>query len=297
MELNHLRYFYEVAKQGGFTRAAKSLRVSQPSISKIVRLFEEREGVKLLDRGKRSVTLTEAGKVYFQSCEAVFGEIGELRKKMGEWGGEVSGDLSIGASDNLCNYVLPELLQRFSEKNRKVTLKLFSGTSTQIRDQLRRGKTDIGVFYTASREPGFRSERIGFVEFVVVCSTKSRIGRMSPLRLSSLGAEGYVGCWSEDYVQPYPTFGMLGSIGIKPTISFESNSQETQKRIVIRGEGYAVLPRFMVEAEVRARLLRIVPTPRSIGTEVYLVTRKGKTLSRAANLLAEALRSDLASLI
>jgi DNA-binding transcriptional LysR family regulator len=53
MELNHLKYFYEVAKRGSFTGASKTLRVSQPSISKIVQLLEEREGVKLFNRNKK----------------------------------------------------------------------------------------------------------------------------------------------------------------------------------------------------------------------------------------------------
>jgi DNA-binding transcriptional LysR family regulator len=52
MELNHLRYFFEVAREGSFTSAARKLRVSQPSISKLVRILEEREGVLLFDRGK-----------------------------------------------------------------------------------------------------------------------------------------------------------------------------------------------------------------------------------------------------
>ncbi|RZA04544.1 MAG: LysR family transcriptional regulator, partial [Proteobacteria bacterium] len=52
MELNHLRYFYEVAKAGSFTNAARSLRISQSALSKTVALLEAREGVKLLQRSK-----------------------------------------------------------------------------------------------------------------------------------------------------------------------------------------------------------------------------------------------------
>src|SRR5437764_346716 len=123
MELNHLKYFYVVAKHQSFTKASKELRVSQPSISKIVRQLEEREGVRLLDRAKRSeVRLTEVGKIFYSSCDHIFREIANLKTRLSLQNDECIGDLLVGASDNICNYVLPRVLRSYRVEYPKVNL-------------------------------------------------------------------------------------------------------------------------------------------------------------------------------
>ena len=72
MELNHLKYFYEVARAGSFTAAARNLRVSQPSLSKTVALLEAREKIQLLERSKKGVTLTKIGMEVYTRCEKIF---------------------------------------------------------------------------------------------------------------------------------------------------------------------------------------------------------------------------------
>src|SRR5689334_13386897 len=114
MELNHLKYFYEVARLGSFTKASRALRISQPSISKMVKLLEGRQNVKLLDRSKRGgVHLTPTGKRFFESCISIFGEVETLKNVVDHEKVECAGDLAIGASDNICNYMVPDILEPF----------------------------------------------------------------------------------------------------------------------------------------------------------------------------------------
>jgi len=72
MELNHLRYFFEVAQAGSFTEAARRLHVSQSALSKAVATLEDSEGVELFTRTKKGVTLTSLGAEVFKRSHAIF---------------------------------------------------------------------------------------------------------------------------------------------------------------------------------------------------------------------------------
>src|SRR4051794_10945689 len=79
MEVNHLRYFFEVARGGSFTAGAARLRVSQPAVSKLVRVLENSVGGPLFERSRKGISLTALGRAYYERCERIFGAVEELR--------------------------------------------------------------------------------------------------------------------------------------------------------------------------------------------------------------------------
>lgn len=277
VELNHLRYFYEVARLQSFTAAAKALRVSQPSVSKLVKQLEERQNVRLLDRNRRGgVRLTPVGQRFYASCQQIFGEIQNLTHLIAHEREECAGDLSIGASDNVCNYLLPEIFGPFYKRHPKVSLKLFSGTSEDIKKELLEGRVELGIFYAQPSEPQLMAESMGFVEFVIVTAGKRAVS------FQELAELPFVGSRATDYSKQYPVLKMLNSVGVKPKTVIETNNQETQKRLALKGLGYTVVPIHMVRAEIAAGKARVTKLPKRIGSQLYLVTRKNKTLSKPA---------------
>lgn len=283
MELNHLKTFYEVARRGGFTAAARALRVSQPSLSRTVRLLEESEGVRLLERGKKGVTLTPEGKTFFEACARIFAEVEQLHLAVARGPGEISGELSLAASDNLCNYVLPRVLPGFSRAHPKVKVRLYSGTSEQILGELRAREGELGLFYTEVKDKRtFDSEPLWEVEFVPVCA---------PGLTGDLSTLGFVGSRQADYAKAYPALAMLRSLGVEPRTVVETNNQETQKQLVLAGLGYTLVPRHMVEEDLRAGRLRRLKVARTLKGRVYLARRRGQAASRAAEAMRDALRS------
>ena len=77
MDLESLKSFYHVAKEGSFSRAAKVLHVSQPAMSVRIKTLETELGERLFDRARQGVALTEAGAVLFESAEKIFGDVEE----------------------------------------------------------------------------------------------------------------------------------------------------------------------------------------------------------------------------
>lgn len=287
MEIQHLRYFYEVARAKSFSAAGQKLRVSQPAVTKQVKLLEESVGEKLLDRTKRGgVTLTETGQTLYESCQRLYQEFDQLKEALKEKSTTISGELSFGASDNLCNHKLPPLLKKFTSKYPGVIPRLFSGTSNEIWAQCLLGSIEFGIFYTAIEHPLIEREKIGWVEFVLVRAPDFKC------RLEDLENVPCIGSLRTDYRDPNPAYVMLGQLGIRPKVVIGTNEHEVQKNLAIAGLGYSMLPLILVEKELKSGLLKRITAPKKVGSNIYWVKRKGRTLSKAAQMFITHLKDN-----
>jgi DNA-binding transcriptional LysR family regulator len=294
MELNHLRYFYEVAKAGSFTAASKALRVSQPALSKTVAQLEDREGVRLLDRGKKGVVLTEMGELVYAKCDGIFRELQDLADQVRGKGTRCEGPMRIGSSDHIANYLLPSVITSFHRKYPKVVPSLFTGTPNDIVAKLSARELELGLFFTKVHAPEIEYRAIGTVEFAAVYRPEE--GRRFPKSPSERKAFfeqlGFIGSRATDY-RKHPAEEMLDALGAEPKMHLEANNQETQKKLCLAGYGFAVLPRFMVEAELKQKSLAEIPGMRKMTADIHLAQRKGLTLSTPAQKFLEAIEKGL----
>ncbi len=290
IEFNQLRYFYEVVKAGSFTQASKKLRVSQPSISKMVKQLEESQNLRFLDRTKKGVILTPLGKLLFERAEKVFSEMESISSSLQDTLDHCEGELWLGASDNVCNYLLPPLIKEFRSQHFKGNIKIYSGVSQILLEKIKDFRMELGILYTPSKNKEFQSEKLCFVEFVRVVSPE--IHKKKSL-FQVVMEKQFISSDSLDYSKPYPVLKMLRSIGIRPDIKIEANSLETQMRLTIEGVGYSILPKPMVATELKRRTLIEVPFHKKIGTPLYLVKLRSRTLTRTAELFADFLKTKL----
>lgn len=147
IQLEQYRVFAEVAAQKSFSRAAENLYISQPAVSRTIRLLEEALETKLFTRQARGVTLTQAG-------EALYGYVGQALHLLS--GGEqyleklkglTHGTLTVGASDTICQHYLLPYLEDFHRDHPGVSLKVTNRTSRETLALLRQGRADIGVVH------------------------------------------------------------------------------------------------------------------------------------------------------
>ena len=129
--LSQYRIFYEVARCGNISRAAKELYISQPAISKAISKLESNLETVLFLRNSRGVTLTEEGEYLYEQIKTAFICIqnGEERiKKMNELG---VGHLTIGVSTTLCKFLLLPSLSKFKKENPHIKIKIMCQTSSE----------------------------------------------------------------------------------------------------------------------------------------------------------------------
>ena len=114
MDIRLLEYFLAVAKFGNITRAAEQLHVTQPTISRQLMELEEAMGTSLLIRGKRQVTLTEAGVLFQQRAEEIVSLMEKTVRDIMDQDALLGGTVTVGCVETCVSRMLPKVLSGFS---------------------------------------------------------------------------------------------------------------------------------------------------------------------------------------
>lgn len=150
MELRVLRYFLTLARENNISRVAEALFITQPTLSRQLAELEEELGVKLFERGKRKVTLTEDGMLLRRRAEEMIELEDKVEREFRQRNDNLSGVISIGAAETKAVEILPKLITSFREKYPAVTFDIQSDIATSVKEGIDRGVLDIGLVI----EPG-----------------------------------------------------------------------------------------------------------------------------------------------
>lgn len=181
-----LKVFYSVAKHLSFTQASKELYISQPAITKHIRELESLYGVRLFDRLGNKISLTNAGKLMLEHCEQILAAYRRLEYDMNLLKNEWTGDLRLGASTTISQYVLPPILARFTEKYPKVNVTLMDTNSRNIEQALQNHDIDLGLVEGVFRLPSLKYEPFLHDELVPVVGTQSKLAKKDEIGLDEL---------------------------------------------------------------------------------------------------------------
>lgn len=181
-----LKVFYSVAKHLSFTQASKELYISQPAITKHIRELESLYGVRLFDRLGNKISLTDAGKLMLEHCERILAAYRRLEYDMNLLKNEWTGDLRLGASTTISQYVLPPILARFTEKYPKVNVTLMDTNSRNIEQALQNHDIDLGLVEGVFRLPSLKYEPFLHDELVPVVGTQSKLAKKDEIGLDEL---------------------------------------------------------------------------------------------------------------
>ena len=152
--LSQYKIFYEVAKAGNISKAAKELYISQPAISKSISKLEDSLGVSLFTRNSRGVQLTSEGELLFHHTESAFEALIRGENELKRIKDFNIGHLRIGVSNTLCKYILLPYLKGFIEKYPHVKITIESQSTTHTIAMLEQQHIDLGLIAEpSSRKP------------------------------------------------------------------------------------------------------------------------------------------------
>lgn len=149
MELRHLKYFVTVAKTLNFSEAAKQLFITQGTLSQQIQQMEGEMGIRLFDRTKHSVALTEEGEELFPLAIQTLSTAEDCHNKMRDLKGTLTGTLRIGTTSSFTS-LLTETVRKFIRDYPNVHLKIQSETATEIIENLCEGKLDLALSFKPS---------------------------------------------------------------------------------------------------------------------------------------------------
>ena len=145
MEIRVLNYFLVVAREENITRASEVLCITQPTLSRQLTQLEEEVGIQLMVRGKRKVTLTEAGILLRRRAEEIIELVDKTEKELQEQEKLVSGEISIGSGEMEGTKIFPKLFKNFKERYPRVRYELYTGNADQIKEKIDQGLLDFGL--------------------------------------------------------------------------------------------------------------------------------------------------------
>jgi DNA-binding transcriptional LysR family regulator len=261
-ELGHLRHFFEVARQGGFTRAAAILRAQQPNMSRSVRLLEDRLGVRLIDRGGRRFALTTAGARVFAACVRIFADVEQITRIAEEERGALAGPLRIAAGGVLASRVIPEALAHLTVAHPRLWPMVFVSPASM-------GMARMAMAY----------------RFVV---RKDRAKHRATLA-SFIGSREV----EDPRATKFPTLDRLRSKVPEAQIRISSNDVEAHLRMVESGLGVSILPELLVaDGLARGRLVDVFRGER-YEFPVLVVMRRTHMPTAGARALLDSIRAQL----
>jgi len=283
INLNHLFYFYEVARRGSFTRAARDLLVAQSALSVQIKALEASLGTPLFDRRRTGVELTEAGQRAYSAAERIFSETDQLVADLSQTGRQVSGGVSVGTVNSIGMYQLPEVLSDFRKKFPDVRVRVDFRESEAVMEQLFQGRSDVAIVPWQRPYSDLNAVPLARHKMFLVAPPDHALASQERVTLHDLEKFPFVG-----YHEGMHTRSMIDALFKRMSLSIEyaieSSNSATIKQMVLAGMGLAFLPEIAVAAELRrGQLVRLDVPPLMLHQDVTLYTRKNRTLTRTAS--------------
>ncbi|WP_377349025.1 selenium metabolism-associated LysR family transcriptional regulator [Pontibacillus salicampi] len=170
MNFTQLEIFHTAAIKKNFSETAKTLHMSQPSVSMYIQQLEESLNTVLFKRTTKKIYLTPAGELLFQSAEAILNKVHDTRKQLQQLSESIHGNLIIGASLTIGEHILPYLFGAFKQQYPDVTIVLKIYNSEQIIKKLDNGEIHLGFIESMISYPEFVQEPFMEDELVIISS-------------------------------------------------------------------------------------------------------------------------------
>jgi DNA-binding transcriptional LysR family regulator len=295
MNLNQLLIFHKVAEEGSISRAAESLFISQPAVSKQLAEFEQSFGARLCDRLPRGIRLTEAGRVLYDYSRQIFSLEKEAERALSDLEGLQRGHLSLGASTTIGVYLLPGIMTAFRNRYPGIELHLEIGNTERIQRLLLESAIDVGFTEGFVASPDLVSEVFLEDELVVIASPQNPLLSEAPVTLDRLRSEPFVIREKGSGMQAVIDRALHErNVEIQPAMTL--GSTEAIKRAVTMGAGIAIVSRLTLGLERQAGKLAVVPVrdfswPRSL----HRVQLRGRHESPAVRAFHERMARSLRS--
>lgn len=281
MDILHLSYFLEVARKKSFTKASQTLRVSQPSISKVIKTLENELNVTLLERTGREIELTDAGKVVFEKAQHVVLEFQDLTSELGEIFNLQRGEITIGLPPMVGARFFPKVIGLFRQTYPHIQIKLIEVGSKQIERGVEEGTLDIGVIALPASLEGL--ETFSFVNeaLCVVLHLDHPLAEKHEITLSALKEEPFV-LYKEDFSLYDHILDQCQSRGFRPAIACQSSQWDFIGEMVGAKLGIALLPETICKELDKERFRCIPLTDPVIPWKLAIIRKKNRYLSFAA---------------
>lgn len=292
MELEPTRVFVKVVQQGSFSRAAELLKLPKSTVSRTVSRLEAESGTKLLLRTTRSLTLTAAGRAFYENCAGPVQALEHARKSLDGQDNVVVGNVRVTAPEDFGSRVVSPAVGQLMQEHPGLVFELHY--TDKIVD-LVKGGYDLAVRIGRLAPSRLKAKRFGDIVMVAVASPEYLKQRPAIRKPQDLVTHD---CMMFTPRSPSPTWtlrsaGKSVTVPVKPKLVV--NQMSSLVALAVQGAGVALLPLFLCREELQSgRLRRVLPDWKSDTMPVSVVSPIGSAGSGRLRLIVDKFAEAIA---
>jgi DNA-binding transcriptional LysR family regulator len=275
LTLRRLEIFVRVADTGHVTTAAEQVGLTQAAVSMALAQLEEYHGGALFERRGRSLVLNEKGRLILPPAREILSQVKELRRMLDTSWDEPVGQLRIGASTTIGNYLLPLLMGEFTRRYPQAEVQLHVGNTEMIARDVVAGELDIGLIEGPCHAPELECTFWRKDELLVVCAPQHLWTEMEMVGRDELLAETWIirepGSGTREV---FETAMGLGATELEHRL--ELGHTEAIKKAVQAGLGVSCLSGLALEIELELGRVAEVSTDLALQRELSIITSRNR---------------------
>lgn len=294
MDLNKLNFLVTLSECGSFTDAAERLFTTQSSVSKVIKALEDEVGIRLVDRSKRKIAITEQGKVVVQHAKSILASYNYMMRDISGYVSEHAGEVKIAVIPTMAHYNFPTFLAEFRKLYPTVTLTIEESESISALDKLDMMSCDLCFIQSEHLDRRkFRKIVISQDRLVAVLPKNHRLAERPQIALRELEKESFL---QQSLSTPLinPILDICKKAGFNPSISYIGKHHENIVSMVEINMGVSLMMQRAAEF-FKTEEVVIVPLEEEVVSEFSLVRKQKRDLVQAANLFWEYMQSSCIS--
>jgi LysR family transcriptional regulator, hydrogen peroxide-inducible genes activator len=293
ISLKQLRYFDAVVRSGHFGRAADQCAVTQPALSMQIQELERTLGVQLVERGRKGVILTEAGREIASRAERVLADVRDIVDTAHRQRGTLAGSLHFGVIPTLAPYILPAALPLIRDQFPGLDLHLRETQTQTLVDELLQGGLDLLLLALPVEHPDVETIQLFTDRFLLALPTSREVAASRVLATPELLQQDRLLLLEEGHCLRDQALSFCKLRRVDNIDTFGASNLSTIVQMVANGLGMTLLPELSVDLECRRGAIKLMrfadPEPRrEIGLAFRKTSPRRKDFAALGELIARA---------
>lgn len=293
-KLSVMHAFRRIVERGSFARAAEDLGVSPALLSREIKLLEESLGTSLLTRTTRSMSLTDAGRIYYDEASDILNSVSHIENRIREGAGTVRGHLKVNASSSFGQTVIAPFLPKFlsTYPDLKLTLSL----DDRVVDMVE-GGFDVSIRIRSTMpDSALVARKIGVMRQRIYAAPAYLEQSGTPSQPEDIAHHRVVGFLLADHLTSWKLQGPSGRTTIDVDPPIRVGNSLALRDLLIAGQGIGTLPDFVSNEPVsRGELVRVLPEYELPAPEIFAVTSSRLGMDAKVTAFLDHLQAALRS--
>lgn len=295
--LRQLQFFVAAAEQCSVTGAARSLSISQSSVTEAIRSLEEDLGVTLFERRTRGLVITHKGNLFLRHAIQILADVANARMGFKEDNERETGELFFGATPLVSGYCLAELFSRFRRAYPEITLNALEESGENLLHLLIGGELDLALMLASSigdQKAAMNMETLLVSPFRLWLPAAHALTKAEAVSLEALSGENLIALKIDEMEES--TKHLMQALPVKPRTVFRTGSVEAVRSLVATGGGIAILPNLVYRPwSLEGNRIDIRDVSGDLpSVQVALVWRKGSPLPKPASNFIKVAQAAMA---